>query len=85
MNQQKNIAEQLKEKLWKIHTVTDLRDMVFQSAERYSSKAAFDLRDASGKRYPVSYLQVKEDVISLGTAMMHAGLTGKAIAVMRKK
>ncbi len=75
MKNEKTIPEQLKEKLWKVPEVTDLRDMIFKSAERYGKKGAFELRGKDDKLYNVSYEQVKNDVVSFGTALIEKGLT----------
>ncbi len=84
MKEQETIAMQLKEKYWKIPEIKDLRDMVFKSAERYGKKAAFEIKNKDGKIEPISFLQLKDDVISLGTELLHLGLKGKAIAVIGK-
>ncbi len=84
MKDQKTISEQLKEKLWKVPEVVDLRDMILKSAERYGEKAAFDLKSKDGSLYKVSYNQLKKDVISLGTGLLEQGLEGKAIAIIGK-
>ena len=35
----------LKTKYFKVHTITDLKDLVYQSAERYKNRNAFKLKD----------------------------------------
>lgn len=84
MKEQKTLSEQLKEKLWKVPEVTDLRDMIFQSAERFGNKAAFELRGQDNKLYSISYNELKQDVIALGTGLISLGLTGKPIGVIGK-
>ena len=81
---QKPIYEQMKEKYWKVPTVTDLRDMIFNSAKTYGDKAAFELKKQDGSLYTVSYNELKQDVISLGTGLIELGLTGKAIGIIGK-
>lgn len=44
MKEEKTISEQLQEKLWKVPEVTDLRDMIFKSADKFGNKAAFEVR-----------------------------------------
>ena len=84
MKESKTISEQLKEKLWKVPEVVDLRDMILKSAKTYGEKAAFELKNEDGSLYKISYNQVKKDVISLGTGLLEHGLGGKAIGVIGK-
>ena len=78
------ISEQMKDKYWKVPNVTDLRDMIFNSAKTYGDKAAFELKDKDGNHYFVSYNELKQDVIALGTGLMNLGLTGQAIGIIGK-
>ena len=80
----KSIEEQLKEKYHKTPFVSDLKDMLYRSAERYANRSAFKLKDANKNIYSVTYRQFKEDVVSLGTAFLNLGLAGKPIAVIGK-
>lgn len=84
MKTEKNISEQLQEKLWKVHNVTDLRDMVFKSSDMFADKPAFEIRNKDGKIEKISYNQLKQDVVSLGTGLIGLGLTGKAIGIIGK-
>lgn len=70
MKKQKTIREQLQEKLWKVPNVTDLRDMVFKSADKFGNKPAFEVRNKDGKIDKISYNQLKQDVVYLGTGLM---------------
>ncbi len=81
---QKPIYEQMKDKYWKVPIVTDLRDMIFHSASVYKDKAAFELKDSNGKLYTISYNELKQDVVSLGSGLMELGLTGKPIGIIGK-
>lgn len=81
---QKSISEQMEKKYWKVPNVTDLRDMIFNSAKTYGNKAAFELRGKDGNLYNISYNQLKDDVVALGTGLIELGLTGKAIGVVGK-
>ena len=78
------ICEQMKDKYWKVPTVTDLRDMIFNSANTYGDKAAFELKDNNGNHYFVSYNELKRDVVALGTGLINMGLAGKAIGIIGK-
>ena len=74
----------LKTKYFKVHTVTDLKDLLYKSAERYKNRNAFKLKDKSGKIYGVKYTKFKDDVEALGTSLIDLGLTNKAIAIIGK-
>lgn len=39
----------LKNKYFKTHNVTDLKDLLYQSAKRYKNRDAFKLKDKSRK------------------------------------
>ncbi len=67
--------------LYEVAKIRDIRDMLEQSLEKFSDKAAF-LSKKDGKYEPISYKQFGEDVYALGTALMHRGFTGKKIAVI---
>lgn len=74
----------LKTKYFKVHTVTDLKDLLYQSAKRYKNRTAFKLKDKSGKIFDVKYTRFKDDVESLGTSLINLGLTNKPIAIIGK-
>ena len=70
MKELKTISEQLQEKLWKVPYVTDLRDMIFNSSDKFGNKVAFETKNRNGKIEKISYAQLKKDVVSLGTGLM---------------
>lgn len=72
MKEQRPIFEQLEEKLWKVPNITDLRDMIFKSSDKFGNKAAFEVKNNDGKIEKISYSQLKQDVVSLGTGLMRA-------------
>lgn len=74
----------LKTKYFKIHTVTDLKDLLYQSAKRYKNKTAFKLKDKNGKIYGVKYIEFKNQVEALGTSLIDLGLSSKSIALIGK-
>ncbi len=74
----------LKTKYFKIHTVTDLKDLLYQSAKKYKNRDAFKLKNKDGKIYSVNYTKFKNDVESLGSSLIDLGLTNKAIAIIGK-
>lgn len=74
----------LKTKYFKVHNVTDLKDLLYKSAEKFKNRNAFRLKDKSGKIYGVKYIEFKNHVESLGTALLDLGLKDKSIAVIGK-
>lgn len=78
------LAETLQKKYHKAPFVSDLKDLLFRSAEKYSNRFAFKLKDSTGNIYGITYSKLKEDVISVGTAMLKLDLFAKKIAVIGK-
>ena len=74
----------LKTKYFKVHNVTDLKDLLYQSADRYKKRTAFKLKDENGKIYTVPYTKFKNDVEALGTSLIDLGLANEAIAIIGK-
>lgn len=74
----------LKTKYFKIHTVTDLKDLLYQSAQRYKNNNAFKLKDKSGKIYGIKYTEFKDNVRALGTSLIDLGLSNKKIVIIGK-
>ena len=70
MKEKRPISEQLQEKLWSVPNVTDLRDMIYKSSDKFGNKAAFEIKNKDGKIEKISYAQLKQDVVSLGTSLM---------------
>ena len=80
----KSLAEKLKKKYHKALEVTDLKDLLYKSATRYTRRAAFKLKDKIGNIYKVTYEKFKKDVMALGTALINLGLKDEYIAVTGK-
>ena len=49
----------LKTKYFKVHNVTDLKDLLYTSAQMYKNDTAFKLKDKNGKIYSVNYTELK--------------------------
>ena len=66
------------------HPITDLKDMMNQSVERYGADhVAFKQRFAKGEPFrEITYGQTLEDMNALGTAMLSHGLKEKRVAVI---
>ena len=67
--------------LYERRKITDLKDMLNQSAELFADYPAFNLKK-NGEYHPVTYKQFKEHVDGLGTAFVDMGLQGEKIAVI---
>lgn len=74
----------LKTKYFKVHTVTDLKDLLYQSAKRYKNRNAFKLKDKDGKIYGIKYTEFKNDVEALGTSLIDLNLENEPIAIIGK-
>lgn len=80
----KNLSEKLKKKYHKSLEVTDLKDLLYKSATRYTRRPAFKLKDKVGNIYKVTYQKFKQDVVALGTSLINLGLKDENIAVIGK-
>ena len=74
----------LKTKYFNVHNVTDLKDLIYKSANMYKKRTAFKLKNKDGKIYTVSYLKFKDDIVSFGTSLLNLGLKDKAISIIGK-
>ena len=82
--EKKSLSEKLKKKYHKALEITDLKDLLYKSATRYTRRAAFKLKDKIGNIYKVTYEKFKQDVMALGTALINLGLKDEYIAVTGK-
>lgn len=74
----------LKTKYFKVHDITDFKDLLYKSAEMFKNRAAFKLKDKSGKIYGVKYIDFKNRVEALGTSLLDLGLSNSCISVIGK-
>lgn len=74
----------LEKKLFSVPNITDLKDMLYKSANKFKNKFAFKLKDATGKIYGITFEKFKNDVEAFGTAIAKLGLIGKSICVIGK-
>ena len=68
--------------LYNVRYIRDLRDLLKQSTEQFSEKAAFWIRIDNGEFRSITYRNFKEDVEALGAALRSLGLAGGFISVM---
>lgn len=76
-------SNKYKEEWYDFRSISDLKELVNTSAVLCGNRPAFLVKDRPGGRYqPISYIQMKQDVDALGTALMDLGLFGKKIGVI---
>ncbi len=72
-----------KDSIYVHRPITNLKEMLYSSADMYGERAAFLVKDRPGGAYrPIDFHQLREDVDGLGTALLNMGLSGKKIAVI---
>ena len=77
------IDKKVKDGIYPVRKVTDLKDILNTSAELYKDRTAYLYKERLGGDYlPITFGKVKEDVDSLGTALLEKGLSGKRIGVI---
>lgn len=65
------------------HVVTDLKDMLNQSADEYSDQPFFMQKYKSSEPFrEISFRQVREDVNAIGTALLDLGLEDRHIGLI---
>ena len=72
-----NIYQQFLKKSHKVREISDFRDLVYGSAEKFGSLPAFVLRNRQ-----INYKTFKDDYRGLCTALLARGYMGKRIAVI---
>lgn len=77
-------AEQLKKLYHKTEEVTNFKELLYRSADIYRSRTAFKTKDKDGNIVLITYEQFKNDIVSLGTALIEKGFLNKRIAVIGK-
>ena len=69
------------ERLYKYIEITDLKDMLKKSGEKYSKKIAYKIRQENGYK-EITHSEVRKMVDGLGTKLIDMGLKDKRIAVI---
>lgn len=72
----------MSKRLYEYTEITDLKDMLKKSGEKYADKIAYKIKKEDGKYKNISHKHVREMVSSLGTALIDMGLKDKKIAVI---
>lgn len=70
------------DRLNEVRPLADLKDMIGQSTELFGEKDAFLVKDKSGAYEGISFLQLKQDMDALGTALADMGLKDGFVAVV---
>lgn len=69
--------------LYEVRQISNLKDMIEQSAKLYAQRPAFLVKEKGNPDYvPVTYKKFKEDIEALGTALVALGLKDKRIALI---
>ena len=72
-----------KKKLYKVEKITDLKDMITKTVQKYSDKPAFKSRDKkTGEIQIINFQSFYDDINALGTQLIKMGLKGKKIAII---
>jgi long-chain acyl-CoA synthetase len=72
-----------KKPLNEVREIKNLKEMLEQSCDLFGEKPAFFVHSHDNEKYlPVSYIQLKKDIDSLGTVLLDMGLKEKRIAVI---
>ena len=69
------------ERLYKYIEITDLKDMLKKSGEKYGDKIAYKIRQENGYK-EITHNEVRKMVDGLGTKLIEMGLKDKRIAVI---
>lgn len=73
----------MREPLYKVEKITDLKDMINKSVAKFSYRPAYIFKtEKKGEFKEITYKQLKNDIDSLGTALINLGLEGKRVAVI---
>jgi len=67
---------------YNVRKITSLKDMVKQSAEKFSNYDAFTLKNSQGNFYGITFRQFQDQMNALGTAMLDLGLKNAMVAVL---
>lgn len=78
------VYEQLKKKYHLTDNITNFKELLNRGATLFKDRVAFKLKNEKKEIYTVTYEQLKNDVVALGTYLISKGLSGKRICVIGK-
>lgn len=81
---EQTVFERFQNKSHRIRYVSDLKDMISQSATYFKLNTAFRLKDDDGHIYNVSYNEFFNQYKALCTQLLEQGFAGKKIAIIGK-
>ena len=64
------------------HRLRDLRELVQRSANEFGDRTAFKELDRSEEVHSYSFVQLRDDVAALGTALLALGVAGRHVALV---
>ena len=64
-------------RLYEYLEITDLKDMLKKSGEKYADKIAYKIKKEDGTYKNISHKHVREMINSLGTSLIDMGLKNK--------
>ncbi len=70
------------EPIYQTRKITDLKDLMVQSAKLFGDRNAFYIKDKYGEYYGKTYTELKSDIDAFGTALISLGLKDKKIAIL---
>ena len=72
----------MNKKIYEYTEITDLKDMLKKSGEKYEDKIAYQIRKEDGSYKKITHKQVRQMIDALGTALINMDLKGKRIAII---
>lgn len=84
MEKLERIEDIIKTKYYDVPYISNLKELIYSSAEKFKKHYAFKLKNSSGKIYGITYEKFAKDVEALGNSLIKLGQTGKSIAIIGK-
>lgn len=72
----------MSKELYKYETITDLKDMLKKSGQKYAQNTAYQIRDENETYKYITHREVRDMIDALGTSLIEMGLKDKKIAVI---
>ena len=73
----------MREPLYEVEKIANLKDMINKSVEKFADRPSYVFKtDKKGEFKEITYKQLKNDIYSLGTALINLGLQDKRVAVI---
>jgi len=70
------------EPIYQTRKINDLKDMIFQSENLFGARNAFFIKGKNGAYYGQTYTELKNEIYSLGTALINLGLKDRKVAIL---